>query len=41
MEKAGEELSGIKVSKDPKTAELELRLLGVATRAKKKGITSA
>ena len=38
MNKAGDELSGIKLSNDPKTAELELELLGVAAIAKKEGI---
>ena len=41
IDKVGERLSGVKLSKDPKRAELELELLGVATRCKKEGITSA
>ena len=41
MEKAGEELSGVKLDKNPKIAELELRALGIMARVKKEGITSA
>lgn len=40
IEKAGESLSGVKVSNDPKRAELELRLLGVSARIKKEGLSA-
>ncbi len=40
MKKAGEQLQGVEVSKDPKRAELELEMLGIATRVKKEGINT-
>lgn len=38
MEKAGQGLSGAKVSDNPKIASLELQMLGIAARVKKEGI---
>jgi hypothetical protein len=38
MEKVGEELSGVKLDKDPKIASLELQALGIAERVKKEKI---
>ncbi len=40
LDKIGEELSGVKLDKDPKIAEIELEILGVAARVKKEGIQS-
>ena len=38
IDKVGERLSGVKLSKDPKRAELELELQGAVARVKKEGI---
>lgn len=39
--KLGEQLSGVKLSSDPKRAGLELKMQGIVARVKKEGLTSA
>ncbi len=38
IEKAGESLSGVKVSNDPKRAEIEKRLFAAGEKVKKEGL---
>lgn len=39
IDKIGEQLSGVKVSSDPKRAELELKMLGIAAKIKHEGLS--
>ena len=39
MEEARNNASGVILDKDPKKAELEMRMLGIVTRVKKEGIS--